>query len=109
MHIAASNGYQSVVEFLLKKKVSMDLIDNDAWQPVHCAAFWRHLGVVELLLSRGARTDAITSSGRTLQGMCHMTTCMCRATSGVCHVTNCMKSSGHTLHGMCHMTSSMTS
>ena len=43
LHIAAANGYLSVVEFLLEHHVSTDVEDDDLWQPIHAAACWGHL------------------------------------------------------------------
>ena len=43
LHIAAANGYLSVVEFLLDQHVATDLKDNDGWQPIHAAACWGHV------------------------------------------------------------------
>jgi len=40
MHIAAANGYIQVMEFLLSHGVSVDPLDEDSWQPIHCAACW---------------------------------------------------------------------
>jgi protein phosphatase 1 regulatory subunit 16A len=43
LHIAAANGYLSVVEFLLDQHVTTDSSDNDGWQPIHAAACWGHV------------------------------------------------------------------
>ena len=43
LHIAAANGYLSVVEFLLDHHVATDSKDNDGWQPIHAAACWLHV------------------------------------------------------------------
>lgn len=43
LHIAAANGYVSVVEFLLDHHVSTDVRDKDEWQPAHAAACWGHV------------------------------------------------------------------
>jgi len=40
LHIAAANGYVKVMEFLMYHGVSLDPVDNDSWQPIHCAACW---------------------------------------------------------------------
>jgi ankyrin repeat protein len=40
LHIASANGYQTVVEYLLKQHVSINLQDSDGWTPIHAAAFW---------------------------------------------------------------------
>lgn len=45
LHIASSNGYMSVVEFLLDHGASTDECDDDYWQPIHAAACWGHVSV----------------------------------------------------------------
>ena len=40
LHIASANGYQTVVEYLLKQRVSINLQDGDGWTPIHAASFW---------------------------------------------------------------------
>lgn len=40
LHVAAANGYIQVTEFLLDHHVAVDAVDEDLWQPVHCAACW---------------------------------------------------------------------
>lgn len=40
LHIASANGYHSVVAYLLKQRVSINLQDGDGWTPLHAAAFW---------------------------------------------------------------------
>jgi len=53
MHIAAANGYDEVVDYLLDHGAKIDVVDNDAWQPIHAAACWGHVGysVISSLLS----------------------------------------------------------
>lgn len=43
LHIAAANGYSSVVEFLLEQGVRTDVKDKDEWEPTHAAACWGHV------------------------------------------------------------------
>lgn len=43
LHVAAANGYLSVVEFLLDQHVATDAKDQDGWQPIHAAACWGHV------------------------------------------------------------------
>lgn len=47
MHVAAANGYCSVVEFLLDHGAKVDVVDNDHWQPIHAAACWGQVRVIE--------------------------------------------------------------
>jgi len=70
LHIAAANGYLSVVEFLLDQHVSTDSKDNDGWQPIHAAACWGHLEVVELLVQNGADLNAQTKNQETPYDIC---------------------------------------
>jgi protein phosphatase 1 regulatory subunit 16A len=46
LHIASANGYQSVVEYLLKQHVSINLQDGDGWTPLHAAAFWCQQAII---------------------------------------------------------------
>ena len=44
LHTAAANGYMRVAEMLLTEgRVSVDVVDNEGWQPIHCAAYWRQV------------------------------------------------------------------
>ncbi|RWS03465.1 protein phosphatase 1 regulatory subunit 16A-like protein [Dinothrombium tinctorium] len=70
LHIAAANGYLSVVEFLLDHHVSTDVVDNDLWQPIHAAACWGHPDVVEMLVQAGADLNAKTKNGETPFDIC---------------------------------------
>lgn len=65
LHIAAANGYQSVLEFLLDHHCSTEVVDNDLWQPLHAAACWGHLEAVEILAQNGADISALTRAGET--------------------------------------------
>ena len=40
LHIASANGYQTIVDYLLRQHVSINLQDSDGWTPIHAAAFW---------------------------------------------------------------------
>jgi len=48
LHIAACCGYTRVVQFLIHHKVKLDVLDNDAWQPIHCAGYWAQVGRILL-------------------------------------------------------------
>lgn len=65
LHIAAANGYQSVLEFLLDHHCSTEVVDHDLWQPLHAAACWGHLEAVEILAQNGADISALTRAGET--------------------------------------------
>ncbi|XP_037077990.1 protein phosphatase 1 regulatory subunit 16A-like, partial [Pollicipes pollicipes] len=70
LHVAAANGYLSVVEFLLESQVSVGPRDRDDWQPIHAAACWGHPRVVELLYEHGADLTAKTKNGETAFDVC---------------------------------------
>ncbi|XP_060099029.1 protein phosphatase 1 regulatory subunit 16A [Heteronotia binoei] len=54
LHIASANGYLEAAELLLEHKASMSVQDNDGWQPLHAAACWGQIHLVELLVAHGA-------------------------------------------------------
>nr|XP_056710123.1 protein phosphatase 1 regulatory subunit 16A [Euleptes europaea] len=54
LHIASANGYQEAAELLLEHKASMSVQDSDGWQPLHAAACWGQIHLVELLVAHGA-------------------------------------------------------
>lgn len=64
-HIAAANGYQEVLEFLLDHGAKFDIGDKDLWQPIHAAACWGHDRIVEILVNHGADLEAMTKDGET--------------------------------------------
>lgn len=73
LHVAAANGYLSVVKFLLKHGVNVNVCDNDLWQPLHGAACWgneQHLKIIELLVEAGAQLDAKTINDETVFDLC---------------------------------------
>ncbi|XP_054716867.1 protein phosphatase 1 regulatory subunit 16A-like [Uloborus diversus] len=65
LHIAAANGYLSVLEFLLDQHVTIDVNDDDQWQPIHAAACWGHPDAIEMLVQAGADINAKTKNGET--------------------------------------------
>ncbi|XP_048338607.1 LOW QUALITY PROTEIN: protein phosphatase 1 regulatory subunit 16A [Sphaerodactylus townsendi] len=54
LHIASANGYLEAAELLLEHKASMSVQDSDGWQPLHAAACWGQVHLVELLVAHGA-------------------------------------------------------
>jgi len=65
MHIAAANGYDEVVEYLLDHGAKISMVDHDAWQPIHAAACWGHDKIIEILVNHGADLEAVTNDGET--------------------------------------------
>jgi len=51
LHIAACSGYTRVMQFLIDNGASVDALDNDLWQPIHCAAYWAQVGMLSSSLS----------------------------------------------------------
>ncbi|XP_015907242.1 protein phosphatase 1 regulatory subunit 16A [Parasteatoda tepidariorum] len=70
LHIAAANGYVTVVEFILDNHGSTNVCDNDMWQPIHAAACWGHPDVIEMLVMAGADLSAKTKNGETPFDIC---------------------------------------
>ncbi|ELT96896.1 hypothetical protein CAPTEDRAFT_157758, partial [Capitella teleta] len=70
LHVAAANGYIQVTEFLLDHHVAVDAVDEDLWQPVHCAACWGQLPILELLVQNGADLEARTKTGESPFDIC---------------------------------------
>ncbi|CAF1328016.1 unnamed protein product [Rotaria sp. Silwood1] len=70
LHIASANGYQTVVEYLLKQNVSINLQDNDGWTPLHAAAFWCQQPVLAQLIEAGADIYEKIPDGRSALDLC---------------------------------------
>jgi len=70
LHIASANGYLSVVEFLLDHHVSTEVADQDGWMPMHAAAYWGQLEVVNILNSNGADINPKLANGKTPFDIC---------------------------------------
>lgn len=73
LHIAAANGYLSVVQLLIEHSVDVNVCDNDRWTPLHGVACWgneQHTKVVELLVEAGAQLDLKTSNDETAFDLC---------------------------------------
>lgn len=65
MHIAAANGYEEVIEYLLDNGAIIDVKDKDGWQPIHAAACWGQDLSIEILYNHGADLDARTDNNET--------------------------------------------
>ncbi|KAH8372267.1 hypothetical protein KR093_010853 [Drosophila rubida] len=70
LHIASANGYVRVVEFLLEQHVNVDAMDKDLWSPVHAAACWGHLEVLEMLAQCGADLNVRNKDDETPSDIC---------------------------------------
>ena len=66
LHLAAANGYKSMVEFLLTTKADVNAKDNAGSTPLHqAAADGEHSDIVELLLAHKADVNAADKQGLT--------------------------------------------
>ena len=60
IHIAAENGYVTVIKHLLEKGVSPDLKeDSNGNSPLHIASEYGHVEVAKLLLQNGADPNSV--------------------------------------------------
>ena len=63
LHIAASNGFDEVVETLIKRGVALEAKDEDGWTPLHAAVYWGQESIIAKLLLGDASFHAETISG----------------------------------------------
>ncbi|KAM5126353.1 protein phosphatase 1 regulatory subunit 16A-like, partial [Mantella aurantiaca] len=70
LHIAAANGYLEAAEFLLDHKAAITTRDCDGWEPLHAAACWGQIPLVELLVAHGADLNAKSSLDETPLDVC---------------------------------------
>ena len=61
--MAAANGYVEVALYILSKSGKVDIQDIDGWTPLHAAAFWDEVDIIELLGAHGADFKIRTFSG----------------------------------------------
>jgi len=54
LHIAAANGFGEAAAVLLEHRASLSAKDRDGWEPLHAAAYWGQVHLVELLVAHGA-------------------------------------------------------
>ncbi|XP_026344650.1 protein phosphatase 1 regulatory subunit 16A isoform X1 [Ursus arctos] len=54
LHIAAANGFGEAATLLLEHRASLSARDQDGWEPLHAAAYWGQVHLVELLVAHGA-------------------------------------------------------
>ena len=61
LHLAAANGYSSIVEYICEENVmSVNTRDSDGWTPLHVATYWQQTEVALTLLSHGADATLTT-------------------------------------------------
>ncbi|XP_064466845.1 ankyrin repeat and SAM domain-containing protein 6-like isoform X1 [Ornithodoros turicata] len=63
LHVAAANGYESLVESLISRGAEIDLPNASGWTALMQAARHGHTSVVSLLLKRGANGSAVNKLG----------------------------------------------
>ena len=63
LHIAASNGFNEVVETLIKRGVALEVMDEDGWTPLHAAVYWGQESTIAKLLLGDASFYAKTHAG----------------------------------------------
>lgn len=71
MHIAATHGYIQVLSYLIATGANIHAKDLDLWQPIHCAAYWKKLVAIELLILNGADLTSVTNEGETSIDLCN--------------------------------------
>ncbi|CAD7694077.1 unnamed protein product [Nyctereutes procyonoides] len=54
LHVAAANGFSEAAALLLEHQASPSAKDQDGWEPLHAAAYWGQVHLVELLVAHGA-------------------------------------------------------
>ncbi|KAJ1472108.1 ankyrin repeat-containing domain protein [Baffinella frigidus] len=69
MYIAASAGYDAVVQILLDEGANINAASKLGVQPLHRASQNGHDAVIELLLLNGADCRARTNAGWTAEGI----------------------------------------
>ena len=66
LHVAAAAGNMADVRRLLdSRRIDINSVDSNGWQPLHEAVHSGHLSVVKMLLSRGADVASKTNNGGT--------------------------------------------
>ena len=55
---------------MFKRFDIFQVVDDDLWQPLHAAACWGHLEVVESLAQNGGNINARTRNGETPFDIC---------------------------------------
>ncbi|NWS78741.1 PP16A phosphatase, partial [Crotophaga sulcirostris] len=70
LHIAAANGYVEAAELLLENRAGVGTRDEDGWEPLHAAACWGQVLLVELLVAHGANLDGKSRLDETPLDVC---------------------------------------
>ncbi|XP_032112476.1 protein phosphatase 1 regulatory subunit 16A isoform X1 [Sapajus apella] len=70
LHIAAANGFSEAAALLLEHRASLSAKDQDGWEPLHAAAYWGQVPLVELLVAHGADLNAKSLMDETPLDVC---------------------------------------
>ncbi|XP_008068166.1 protein phosphatase 1 regulatory subunit 16A [Carlito syrichta] len=70
LHIAAANGFSEAAALLLEHRASLSTKDQDGWEPLHAAAYWGQVHLVELLVAHGADLNAKSLMEETPLDLC---------------------------------------
>lgn len=70
LHIAAANGFGEVAALLLEHRASPSAKDLDGWEPLHAAAYWGQVHLVELLVAHGADLNSKSLTDETPLDLC---------------------------------------
>ncbi|CAL1285636.1 unnamed protein product [Larinioides sclopetarius] len=65
LHYASWNGYQEIVDILLKHNTNPNTANKTGCTPLHYAVKYSHFKIVKSLLSNGAIFNALSQSGKT--------------------------------------------
>lgn len=70
VHLAAENGYEDVMQKLMKCGVKLDDVDKEGKTALHFAAGKGHASVVEMLLAAGLNVNAVTDVCSAIYSLC---------------------------------------
>jgi ankyrin repeat protein len=65
IHVAASNGYSSTVDYLLQRGADLEAVNRAGLTSLHVAASYGKVNVLQLLMDRGHRINCVQRSGLT--------------------------------------------
>jgi uncharacterized protein len=67
LHVCAEYGREDLVHYLLSDrfigKIDINAVDKNGWTPLHSACKGGHLGIIQLLINKGAFSRALTNEG----------------------------------------------
>jgi ankyrin repeat protein len=63
--IEQQNGKVAIARLLIDHGANVHSADSNGWTPLHAASHGGHLGIVKLLLRRGADVDVLNKANKT--------------------------------------------